>query len=102
MRERYLAVRAVGDGRVGDDGAPSERPVEMRKMLAATGDFPFQGVAELGEVDGGDDEISLAGEMFCNGFGDLGGGGEVDVAIREVDGGAGEAAGLQGGELREG
>lgn len=67
----------------------------MRKKLVVAGWFPANRGAEGEQIDGGEVQIGLAGEMPVRGFGKLGGGGEVDIAVGLVDGGAGERAAPQ-------
>jgi hypothetical protein len=64
----------------------------MRKQRAAARNFPFQGVAELRQVDGRDDKAGLACEMFGEGFVELVGGRHVDITIRQIDRRAGKDA----------
>ena len=57
----------------------------MREKLAAARWFPFQGRAEAGLVEGHQHEVAFGGEPFRRGFRHLGGGGEVDVAVGQID-----------------
>ena len=59
------------------------------------------GIAGGVGVDGEQPEVALAGEVAAEGFGELGGGGEVDVAVGDVDRGAeGLAVGLEPRRVR--
>src|SRR6516164_3289751 len=69
-----------------------QRPVEMGKYCAAAGGLPFQHGAERLCVHRDDDEAGHAGEVLARGGGDLGGGGEMDVAVGIVDRAAAEYA----------
>ena len=58
--------------------------VEVGEEGAAARRFPFQRRAKAGAVERQQHQIALGGEVFRGGFGDLGGGGKMDVAIAQV------------------
>ena len=73
-----------------------ERRVEMREQRPAARDLPFERGAERLRVDGDEQQVALPGKMLRRGFPDLLGGGEMDIAVGDVDRRAVEAPGLLG------
>ena len=69
-----------------------QHPILMRKQRPAARDFPFQGVAELAQVDGRNDETGLPREMLGERFVELVGCRHVDIAIGQIDRRTGEDA----------
>ena len=72
--------------------AQRQLAVEMREQRAAARRLPFERRPERVGRDRDEHQVALAGEVFCHGFRDLVGGGKMDVAVGEIDRGAGEFA----------
>ena len=70
--------------------------VEMRKERAAARRLPAELLAERLGVDRDEEKVAMPGEMPRRRLAHLLGGGEMDVAVGEVDRRAVEAAGLLG------
>ena len=87
-----MAAVAQHKRRDARDVVEGERRVKMREQGAAARDLPFQRVAKSRCVNGDEQEVVLAGEMFRRRFFDLIRSREMDEAVREVDGGAVEDA----------
>ena len=78
-----------------DHGRQRQLAIEMREQCAAPRGLPTQLRAECVGVDRDEHEVVPAREPFLRGLGRLSGGGEMDVAVGAIDGGAVEnAAGL--------
>src|SRR5262249_52597235 len=73
-------------------GAERQRAIEVREEGTAAGGFPFKPGAKGVGVDRDDNEVALAREMLRGGLRDLIGGGEMDVAVGEIDRRAGKFA----------
>ena len=58
----------------------------MRKERVPARRLPDEIGAERGRVDRDQSQVVAAGEPFCRGLGRLFGGGEMDEAVRLVDG----------------
>src|SRR6185312_6414305 len=79
-----------GDPLRGGDG---EVPVEVREEVSAARRLPAELCAEGSGVEGDEHQVAPAREVAAQGLGELGGGGEVDEAVPEVDRGAAVGAG---------
>src|SRR5215213_10257536 len=66
--------------------------IEMRKQCAATGGLPLQTWAKRVSVYGDQQEVVDAGEMFGRRFNSLVRRGKMNVAVIDIDRGAGEDA----------
>ena len=91
-REGDLAVGAALQRFMGDHRIERQRGIDVREKLAAPAFLPAHRVAIGRQVDGGDVQILLSGEMAVDRFGKLGGSREVDVPIGQIDGRALETA----------
>ena len=87
-------MRAVlqRQGPVGGHLGQGQGAVEMGEKGAAARHLPFQGLAQLVGLDGGQHQPLDPGEVFRRRLGGLFGGREVDITVGQVDGGAGGLA----------
>src|SRR5689334_8784162 len=84
-RENVFAVGAKRQRNHVDCVLHVERGVKMREQRAAARRLPLQNAAECVALDRDENKVRLAGEMLRRGFLDLLGGGEMDVAVLQVD-----------------
>src|SRR5690606_36592318 len=68
-----------------DHRVERQSAVEMREEITAAGGLELQRLAESRAIDGEQHQVLDAGKMQPCGLAGLGGGGEMDVAILQID-----------------
>lgn len=66
-------------------GVERQRAIKVRKQRPAARDLPFQRIAQTSGVDSNQQQIGLTCEMFRRRLPRLFGGGEMNIAVGEID-----------------
>src|ERR1700759_1858882 len=90
------AIGAKGQGLDFRDGGQIERVIEMREQRAAARGLPFQACAERLGFEAHQQQVVLSGKMLRGCLLRLRGGGEMDIAVGEIDRRTAEDAGALG------
>ncbi len=94
LRELVGAIGAERQGLFPEHGGKGQVGIKVREEIAAARGLEDELFAERISIDGDEEKIVLAGEMAGGGLLRLRRGGEMDVAVGKIDGGALENPGV--------